>query len=100
MSVRKRSWTTDRGEKRESWVVDYRDQHGDRHLKTFKRKRDADAHHAKVAIDVGAGTHTADSAALRSAKPADCGWRVGKRTASSSPRSAATASISICTSRR
>src|SRR5215472_10544596 len=61
MSVRKRSWTTDRGEKRESWVVDYRDQHGDRHLKTFKRKRDAVAHHAKVAIDVGAGTHTADS---------------------------------------
>src|SRR5215471_17590197 len=61
MSVRKRSWITDRGEKRESWVVDYRDQHGDRHLKTFIRKRDADAHHAKVAIDVGAGTHTADS---------------------------------------
>ena len=28
MSVRKRSWKTDRGESREAWVVDYRDQLG------------------------------------------------------------------------
>jgi integrase len=61
MSVRKRSWTTPNGEAREAWIVDYRDQHGDRHIKTFDRKRDADAHHAKVAVDVKAGTHTAES---------------------------------------
>jgi integrase len=61
MSVRKRSWTTDRGENREAWVVDYSDQLGQRHLKTFARKRDADAYHAQVTVDVSAGIHTADS---------------------------------------
>jgi integrase len=61
MSVRKRSWITGRGEAREAWVVDYSDQLGKRHLKTFARKRDADAHHAKVAVDVKAGVHTAES---------------------------------------
>ena len=100
MSVRKRSWTTDRGEKRESWVVDYRDQHGDRHLKTFKRKRDADAHHAKVAIDVGAGTHTADSRSVTVSKAGQL-WLASREAAGVEPTSsAATASISICTSRR
>ena len=43
MSVRKRSWITDRGEAREAWVVDY-SQLGHRHLKTFARKRDAEFH--------------------------------------------------------
>ena len=36
------------GEPKEAWVVDYVDQHGDRHIKTFAKKRDADAHHAIV----------------------------------------------------
>jgi integrase len=35
--------------------------HGDRHIKTFARKRDADAHHAVVAVNVRAGTHTSDA---------------------------------------
>ena len=64
MSVRKRSWKTDRGETREAWVVDYSDQLGHRHLKTFTRKRDADAYHAQVTVDVGAGIHTADSRSI------------------------------------
>jgi hypothetical protein len=64
MSVRKRSWKTNQGEMRESWVVDYVDQLGQRHLKTFARKRDADTHHAKVAVEVRAGIHTADSQSI------------------------------------
>lgn len=64
MSVRKRSWKTDRGELREAWVVDYSDQLGHRHLKTFARKRDADAYHAQATVDVGAGIHTADSRSI------------------------------------
>ncbi len=64
MSVRKRGWKTDRGESREAWVVDYSDQLGHRHLKTFARKRDADAYHAQVTVDVGAGIHTADSRSI------------------------------------
>ena len=43
MSVRKREWTTRKGERREAWIVDYVDQQGDRHIQTFERKKDADA---------------------------------------------------------
>jgi integrase len=64
VSVRKRAWKTDRGEVREAWVVDYSDQLGHRHLKTFARKRDADAYHAQVTVDVGAGIHTPDSRSI------------------------------------
>jgi integrase len=64
MSVRKRSWKTPKGEEREAWIVDYADQHGERHIKTFARKKDADAHHARVTVDVGAGIHTADSRSI------------------------------------
>jgi integrase len=64
MSVRRRTWKTPKGETKEAWIVDYVDQHGDRHIKTFARKKDADAYHARVAVDVGAGTHTADSRSI------------------------------------
>ena len=63
MSVRRRSWAS-RGEHKEAWVVDYVDQHRSRHIKTFARKRDADAYHAGVAVDVRAGIHTADSRSI------------------------------------
>jgi integrase len=71
MSVRKRVWKGPGGEPREAWVVDYVDQHGDRHLKTFAKKRDADAHHAIVGTAVRAGMHTADSKSVTVAKAAE-----------------------------
>ena len=61
MSVRRRSWTSPAGEQKEAWVVDYRDQYGHRHIKTFDRKKDADAYHDTTRVDVRAGTHTAPS---------------------------------------
>ncbi len=61
MSVRKRQWRSPSGETRAAWVVDYSDQQGRRHLKTFARKRDAEAFHANAVVDVRAGIHTADS---------------------------------------
>jgi integrase len=64
MSVRKRIWKGPGGEPKEAWVVDYVDQHGGRHIKTFAKKRDADAHHAMVAVDVRAGLHTAESKSI------------------------------------
>jgi integrase len=64
MSVRKRSWKTPKGEAREAWIVDYVDQHGDRHIRTFERKKDADACHSDVAVDVRAGIHTAARTSL------------------------------------
>jgi integrase len=73
VSVRKRSWIAPNGERKEAWVVDYRDQRGDRHIKTFARRKDADAEHAQVAISVRAGTHTADRASITVAE-AGRGW--------------------------
>src|SRR5262245_47587436 len=60
MSVRKRTWKSPNGEMKEAWVVDYRDQRGRRHIKTFARRRNADAFHSKVAVDVSTGIHTPD----------------------------------------
>src|SRR5215831_14450588 len=71
MSVRRRQWISPSGETKEAWIVDYRDQHGTRHIKTFERKRDADAHHAIVGVAVRAGTHTADSKSITVAKAAE-----------------------------
>jgi integrase len=64
MSVRKRSWVTSKGEPQEAWIVDYVDQKGKRHIKTFAKKRQADAYHATVTVDISAGIHTADSASI------------------------------------
>jgi integrase len=61
MSVRKRKWTTSAGEAKEAWIVDYSDQNGERHIRTFDRKKDADEYHATVRVDVRQGVHTAPS---------------------------------------
>ncbi|MFM9859276.1 tyrosine-type recombinase/integrase [Pseudoxanthobacter sp. M-2] len=57
MAVRKRQWKTSKGEAREAWTVDYVDQHGARHIKTFDRKKDADRYHAAVNVEVMEGVH-------------------------------------------
>src|SRR5262245_3317519 len=80
MSVRKRTWKSPSGEPREAWVVDYVDQGGERHIKTFAKKRDADAHHAIVGVAVRNGTHTADSKSLTVAKAAEL-WLASCETA-------------------
>jgi integrase len=78
MSVRKREWTTRSGEQREAWVVDYSDQEGTRVLKTFDRKKDADAYHDTVRQDVRRGVHTTPSKSPTVAEAAEA-WikRVG-----------------------
>jgi integrase len=63
MSVRKREWTTSKGEQREAWLVDYRDSNGVRAFSTFERKKDADAFWATVQVDVGKGDLVAPSKA-------------------------------------
>jgi integrase len=57
MSIRKRAWTTSKGEQREAWIVDYTDQAGERHIETFAKKKDADAQHDKLRQDVRHGVH-------------------------------------------
>jgi integrase len=61
VSVRKRTWKNANGSQGEAWVVNYTDRAGTRRLKSFKKKRDADAYHNQVGVDVRAGIHTADS---------------------------------------
>lgn len=63
MSVRKRHWTTQDGEAREAYVVQYSiaevDKRGKRKrvIKTFDKKKEADAFHAQVRVDLSKGTH-------------------------------------------
>jgi len=65
MSVRKRKWKTRLGEEKESWICDYVDQDGDRHIQTFGKKKDADAYHDKVRTDVRVGApHVAPSKSI------------------------------------
>src|SRR5436305_93844 len=64
MSVRKRAWTTSKGEDKEAWVVDYVDQTGKRRLKTFAKKKVADNFAATANVEIRAGVHTADSASV------------------------------------
>src|SRR5262249_54434860 len=71
MSVRKRAWTTRKGEQKESWIVDYVDQDGDRHIETFGRKKDADEYQATVKVDVRKGMHTAPSKSATVAEACD-----------------------------
>jgi integrase len=61
MSVRKRIWKTAVGEERQAWLCDYTGQSGKLHVKTFSRKKDADAFIAKAKVEVREGVHTADS---------------------------------------
>jgi integrase len=64
MSVRRRAWTTGRGEARKAWIVNYTDQAGARRIATFQRKSDAVAYQAQAATEVRAGTHTAVGASI------------------------------------
>ena len=79
MSVRKRKWTTRSGEDREAWVVDYTDQQGERHIETFERKKDADARHADVTVDVKAGVHVAPSKSVTVSEAAAL-WLAGNKS--------------------
>jgi integrase len=60
MSVRKREWTTSKGEPRSAWMVNYTDLKGKRRLRTFAKKRDADQFAAKATLEVKEGVHVAD----------------------------------------
>ncbi|HEV2899395.1 MAG TPA: tyrosine-type recombinase/integrase [Pseudaminobacter sp.] len=63
MSVRKRKWKS-AGVEKEAWVVDYVDGKGTRRLKTFAKKKDADAFKATATVEVRQGVHVADSASV------------------------------------
>jgi integrase len=70
MSVRKRKWTTRRGEPKEAWIVDYSHE-GQRTLRTFQKKKDADAFAQQAGVDIRAGTHTPVNRSITVAKAAE-----------------------------
>lgn len=71
MSVRKRTWTTGKGEKREAWIVDYFDAEGVRRQKTFQRQREAKEWNNRTGVELQDGTHVPDRATVTVAKAAD-----------------------------
>ena len=62
MSIRKRIWES-KGEKKTAWVVDYVDQHGQRRLKTFDLKKEAEAWATIAKHEVAQGIHAPDAKA-------------------------------------
>jgi integrase len=70
MSVRKRTWRNRDGSRGEAWVVNYTDQAGARRLKSFDRKKDADAFAGAVSVDVRSGVHVPDSQSITVAEAA------------------------------
>jgi integrase len=64
MAVRKRVWRNSDGSQGEAWIAEYSDRGGKPHIKTFRRKRDAEAYHAMVNINVRAGVHVPDSESI------------------------------------
>lgn len=69
-TVRKRTWETPTGERREAWRVRYVDQHGKTRTRQFHLKRDADAFRVKAEGEVATGVHTADSTSATVAEAA------------------------------
>lgn len=61
MSVRKRKWTTAKGEVKEAWQVDYVDGQGKRQRQSFSKKKEADAFELKAKGEVRDGVHVPDS---------------------------------------
>ena len=66
----KRKWTTRSGEEKESWIVDYTDQHGGRN-RDVRKKKDADAYRATMMVYVRKGVHTAASKSITVAEAAE-----------------------------
>jgi integrase len=69
LSVRRRAWTT-KGVEKTAWIVDYKDGQGNRRLKTFKLKKEADAFAARSSVEVTDGIHVADRASITVAEAA------------------------------
>ncbi|WP_421360256.1 site-specific integrase [Agrobacterium rosae] len=79
MSVRKREWTTDRGEKKSAWICDYVDTLGVRRQKTFNLKKEADKFAATASVEVREGIHVADSASATVLQAAEFWLASGKQ---------------------
>ena len=60
--VRRISWTTSKGVKKQGWLADYSDQHGKRQRKQFKTQAAADSWLLRARCEVRDGIYTPDNA--------------------------------------
>jgi integrase len=60
-SIRKRTWTTAKGETKTAWCIDFVDQIGKRQRKQFATKRAADSFRITVEGEIHSGTYRADA---------------------------------------
>src|SRR5262245_36800551 len=100
MSVRKRTWTTRKGEAREAWIVQYSDQDGIDRIKTFARKKEADDYHDTVKVDVRQGVHTPHSKSITVAEAGTIGSPTPSWKGESGRQFRVIKLTSICTSAR
>jgi integrase len=78
-TIRKRTWTTRKGEEATAWVADYFDQHGKRHRQQFATKRAADAWLTRTKTEVKDGIHTPDAESVTVAEAAEL-WLNRRKT--------------------
>lgn len=62
-TIRKRTWVY-KGVTKSAWVVDYKDNGGNRRLKTFTKKKDAEKYIASVRYELAEGTHVPDTQSI------------------------------------
>lgn len=63
-TVRKRTWKTAKGQTKQAWLVDYRDQAGDRRFETFDNQQDAKSRLREIENEIDRGSHTANSVSI------------------------------------
>src|SRR5215469_7684531 len=96
-SVRKRI----RNGKMEGWIADYFDQNKKRHIKTFRREKDAKAWLDTVKIEVGLAFIPLNATALRLPRLQSCGSSERRKLRSSRPQRCGNTRIMCgCTSTR
>jgi integrase len=69
-TVRERTWNKGKPNEKKAWITDYFDQTGQRHIKTFKRKKDATAWRVTMEGEVARGVHTPENASITVAEAA------------------------------
>jgi integrase len=63
-TVRKRTWTTRKGDVKTAWMVDYYDQNGERHRETFPTQKTAKDRLTDVSAEIKGGVHIPDSRSI------------------------------------
>ena len=70
-AIRKREWTSPKGQKKTAWLVDYKDQHGKRRARQFSTKKEAESYADRARDEIRQGRHTHDRDSITVAVAAD-----------------------------